>query len=418
MKTSASLITDNKLDFSKANYSFHGGPTKPQPFRFETESRSMFRAKPQVLTREQQEELELQNIQPFKAKPIQWQDFQMQTSTKNSTYKPPTVTQPQPFSFQTEERVTFRKPPSSSSTSSHNEFKALPLDHSMFQPKQDKPTQKMELTEPHSPAFYTKHRRNIKRILKPRKPEIPTQFVAMPMPDFQHTFKPPTKPSFNFITEPIPFQLQTEQRGSAHKDKFRHALSQKEKEEESAREFKARNMPVFEKPVAPVKNVELTEPEPFSLSTQARGDLHLQQLKTKIDEEEKQNKQKREFKARPMIVEEPKPLFTEKNRKPFTNISNITLNSEVRAQKRKLWDMQLAEKEKELEEYIKMKEFEMKKKEEEEIKAYRASLVHKPEPVTWNTEKITFPAFVTKPLTEPISPAFKTKNRALRLRNV
>lgn len=156
----------------------------------------------------------------------------------------------------------FKKPLQTQPESRQFEFKALPLNSKLFEVSStsssaldqtssitnsisDVPVQPIKIA-PKLTKGYMKQRNHL---LKQRKvtPASSTQFHALPMPAFDTFFKP--KKSEAQLVEPDPFPLQSEVRGSAYMQKFRATLLEKEKLEEDARKFKARNMPIFDQPV-------------------------------------------------------------------------------------------------------------------------------------------------------------------------
>lgn len=93
------------------------------------------------------------------------------------------------------------------------------------------------------------------------------------------------------------------------------------------------------------------------MKTEQRGAQFQQQMKAKWDQQRVEEEHMRQFKARPIVLETKLP---EKPRKPLTEIDNVTLNSDIRAQKRKLWEAQKQMKEREHEEMLKLQEIELK----------------------------------------------------------
>lgn len=144
------------------------------------------------------------------------------------------------------------------------------------------------------------------------------------------------------MTEPEPFDLETEKRRIESEFKKQQQIEQERKQLEEARKFKARPMRIAS-PFRPVLELKITEPEPFQLESEEKHYLAQQKLMQQIAEEEEKRKKAMEFKARPF--KEPKPFVPKKSNKPLTEIDEFALNSDVRSQKRRLFDEMMHEKE-------------------------------------------------------------------------
>ncbi len=76
--------------------------------------------------------------------------------------------------------------------------------------------------------------------------------------------------------------------------------------EEEKFTFKAIPMPNFSVTCLPKKpELELTEPEPFQLTTDQRGALATLLLQQKLEREQRELEEKRKFKAQPLPDHEP-----------------------------------------------------------------------------------------------------------------
>lgn len=154
------------------------------------------------------------------------------------------------------------------------------------------------LTEPQSPVLHTKQRATLKRLSSSQSEQEIQQFKARPIP--QTIFEPfvPQKVEVP-LTEPTPFSLTTDQRGNQHKTAFQQKVEEMRKTEEKLRHFKAAPMPVLDEPHIPSKprDIPLTEPTGFALRTEQRGTLHQQQFSVKVDEELVRDYEQRNFKV-------------------------------------------------------------------------------------------------------------------------
>lgn len=87
----------------------------------------------------------------------------------------------------------------------------------------------------------------------------------------------------------------------------------------------------------------MTEPEPFSLKTGQRGDKYKEEFKIRVDEEVKSMKKQAQFRAKPFVQ---KNVFEpQKSTRPLTELTDVVLNSDRRALKRKEFEDTLKEKE-------------------------------------------------------------------------
>jgi hypothetical protein len=123
-------------------------------------------------------------------------------------------------------------------------FKALPLRESVL--SGDKtiaaaPVEEKKLTKPVSPQLHTKIRFENKHH-NPEEPEEQFVFKARPVP-VNSPFK--VEHSVRELTQPQPFQLKTDERGEMRRKELEDELRRKEAEEKSMREFHARPVPDF-----------------------------------------------------------------------------------------------------------------------------------------------------------------------------
>ncbi|GFH49101.1 hypothetical protein CTEN210_05577 [Chaetoceros tenuissimus] len=239
--------------------------TEPKPFHFETSQRihspktpTSQDGKPKVFT--------------FKAKPAP--DFS-KSSTQPKSSSPRKLTKPQPFQFQTDQRALVKTPTSQDIKEEVAPFKARPVpDFGQSPISGNKPKPNLvKLTEPKPFQFQTDQRALVKTPTSQDIKEEVAPFKARPVPDFGQSPISGNKPKPNLVklTEPKPFQFQTDQRALV-----KTPTSQDIKEEVAP--FKARPVPDFgQSPISgnkPKPNlVKLTEPKPFHFATDERATM-------------------------------------------------------------------------------------------------------------------------------------------------
>jgi hypothetical protein len=101
------------------------------------------------------------------------------------------------------------------------------------------------LTEPESPHLLTKERAELKRFGETQTFPTFEPFKARPMPSTT-THWQPIKLEEKELTEPEPFRLLTDERGNLAKFHFEEKIKERERRERAMRRFKARPMPVGE----------------------------------------------------------------------------------------------------------------------------------------------------------------------------
>lgn len=173
----------------------------------------------------------------------------------------------------------------------------------------------------------------------------------------------------------------------------------------------------------PLKKVEPIEIEPFALKTEERGQLHQTNLEMKVSNEIENLKKMQQFKAKPFVE---KPFFVpQKSTRPLSEITDIILNSDRRALKRKAFEEEKKQKEQEYMEVQKRLEEEERVRttslpmtycfqirEERELAEYRKTLVHKARPILKAKRFTVQPSAMQ--LTNPQSPMLLTKRLKLR----
>ncbi|KAI9101159.1 hypothetical protein DFS34DRAFT_459004 [Phlyctochytrium arcticum] len=306
-----------------------------------------FRTKPpSAPTREQLEEEELAAIQPFKAKPVD-----------------PRILAPP-------------KPPA---PTLHKHLPTIPQS-----PAITKPT---TTVRPPSPPRIIKANPISKAIFQPFQPVIEHRTIA-----------------------PGEFELPGDDISRKKKQEFQERLRQMEEEKARAAKFHARPLPSDTPDSLPAVSCrQVTNPKPFNLETDIRGDFARLTLQEKLEQEEYEKQRAREFHANPLPLDE--PFRPEPSSRPLTNVSDVVLNTDLRAEERKAFEDALRQKEAMEQELRETMRKERELREMEEIKKLREQQVHKAQPVLYNKLKPVQIKPSNKKLTEPESPYFAEKRR-------
>eukprot|EP00026_Physarum_polycephalum_P003894 Phypoly_transcript_03911.p1 GENE.Phypoly_transcript_03911~~Phypoly_transcript_03911.p1 ORF type:complete len:663 (+),score=153.91 Phypoly_transcript_03911:91-2079(+) len=380
--------------------------TIPKEFSFET----MERSRPiHALSAEEREELEMLNMPKFKALPLDQKVLNSGGQFGLQRLPKVPLTEPMTPKFETDERARVaRREVHTEEEEQIQMFRARELDRTIFAgpPKGVPALPHKEVTIPESPFLATKSR----SIFHP-PPAVPKEeqfvFKARPIPIVEPFV--PERPGHHTV-EVQPFQLQTEVRGQQATKKMSDKVKKMKLREKKQRAFKAQPMPIPDRPepqgfaFAP----PVTLPQPFYLLSEARGEQHAQKFQQQVQEEEKEKKEMALFKAHPIPIVT--PFEPKKTDKPLTIISDFELNSDVRSQQRRKFEMQKNEKAKLAEETRKQQEEERRIEEEKFIKQMRKKLVHKPQPILpSNPIKIHGS---TTPLTDPHTPLLRTRQRS------
>ncbi|KAF8409216.1 hypothetical protein HHK36_005290 [Tetracentron sinense] len=217
---------------------------------------------------------------------------------------------------------------------------------------------------------------------------------------------------FPRITTPNPFYLHTEERGAEKERKFVVEVLQKQFEEERARIPKATPYPyTTDYPVIPPKPEpkQCTRPEPFQLESLVRHDEEMQREMEERQRIEKEEAQMRQFKAQPVMKEDPIPV-PEKERKPLTQVQEFVLHVDHRAVDREEFDKKIKEKEMMYKRYREEYESEKMMEEEKALKQMRRTMVPHARPIP-NFEHPFHPHKSTKETTKPKSPNLRVIRR-------
>ncbi|KAJ0983007.1 hypothetical protein J5N97_011262 [Dioscorea zingiberensis] len=279
--TETSSVVSSTMDTSSQDQGKHLKLTEPRPPLLETSLRAR---PPRVKSSQELEVEELQKIPKFKARPLNRKIFESKGDLGLPCNQKRQVTTPQEFHFATDERIG---PPTTATVA--DLFDKLSL---------------------HSDSSY-------------RDQQVPR------------------------ITIPNPFHLHTEERGLEKEKQFTLHVLQKQLEEERARIPKANPYPyTTDYPVMPPKPEpkQCTKPEAFQLESLVR---HEEEMHRKLEEKERMEKeeaQRRLFRAQPVLKEDPLPL-PEKARKPLTDVQEFMLHADQRAAQRSEFDKKIKEKE-------------------------------------------------------------------------
>ena len=212
--------------------------------------------------------------------------------------------------------------------------------------------------------------------------------------------------------KPVGFKLPGEKISEMKRQKFLEEVKKEEEQLKNA-QFKAQPVTIDTAPLALPKHVSKPDPTiPHSpaLITKVRGKHHEAEMKKKIEEEERMAKEMSEFREQP-VPELDVPFIPKLGDQPATQPEPIVLNTEMRAEERKHFDMQMKEREEELEMLRALQEKENAERESEEAMRIRKMAEFKAQPVL---KAMPFePKKSDKPLTEPISPYIGDKRRLL-----
>eukprot|EP01112_Ceratiomyxa_fruticulosa_P015267 TRINITY_DN4466_c0_g1_i2.p1 TRINITY_DN4466_c0_g1~~TRINITY_DN4466_c0_g1_i2.p1 ORF type:complete len:530 (-),score=128.17 TRINITY_DN4466_c0_g1_i2:107-1696(-) len=377
--------------------------TVPQEFSFETEARSR---PPAVLSTQEREELEMQQMPKFVARPVDRKVLAGHSQLNTSVFHK-SLTETEEFHFHTEERSKLKRREPLPSPEPGFKFQAVPVDESvLYGPVKGVPSLSHKvLTVPESPILTTKYRAAMQPAPIQTEPEV-FVFKAQPMP----ISKPFVPAHFEkTLTVPEPFDLSTEARGKVAKEKLERELEEEAFRADQMRLFKAQPLPISEPfEIAPYER-QLTVPEPFHLESEERGERYQETVfKPTIQAERKKEIENTHFKATPLPIAT--PFQPEKSSKPLTVLDDVKLNSESRSKRRAAFDQQMTQKTKQAEENKKKKEQEDEVEQKKELKELRKRLVHKPLPVMQAKPFVLKPTAST--LTRPETPNLRTRTRA------
>ncbi|XP_038577520.1 targeting protein for Xklp2 isoform X2 [Micropterus salmoides] len=355
------------------------------------------------------EEVERLNKFKFKALELNKRILESAEGLKKPAVKEPTV--PEGFELQIEKRLQERqstKKPQEEEEKPHA-FKSQPLPKKILEGVVGVPEKKVvHPTVPESPAFLLKKRIH----LEPKFEEVkrPSPIKAPPVPHFGLPFQPRLQE--NHHVEVCPFSFE-------ERERERRALREKkleEKRNEEVPQFRAQPLPDFNTVVLPEKKkLEPTKPEPFRLQLDERGAVKISRWEQMVKEEQKQQEEAAQFKARPNTVTHKEPFQPKKESRaavgipPSTVVEAFELSTERRARERQELEQLASEKEALRAMMEEQQRREEVQKEREEIARLRQEQVHKAQPIRHYK-----PVAVKKsevPLTIPHSPNFSDRFR-------
>ncbi|KAI7824203.1 hypothetical protein BX661DRAFT_206730 [Kickxella alabastrina] len=212
-------------------------------------------------------------------------------------------------------------------------------------------------------------------------------------------------------TVPQPFTFRSDAIAERHLMKLREEIAMLKVEEKALRQFRAMPLPDFPTPKKHKREVpqEPMHASPFHLQTNSRGEAYQSQLKARLEELEEKQRERREFKARPIPPSIDQPFVPQPSTIPLTAIEEILLSTELRSEERRAYDDDRMERERIREEVLARKRLEDERREEEEIKRLRKILVHKAQPIRHYKPVDIQPS--DRPLTVPKTPQWHIRTR-------
>ncbi|GFU21440.1 targeting protein for Xklp2-A [Nephila pilipes] len=255
------------------------------------------------------------------------------------------------------------------------------------------------VTKPVAPAFTTDNRLEKRKIMdQERKEKELEQKKELSKASRPAPLKAPSAPHTHRMTEVQPFSFD-----KADKERFsqKEMKIQKEIEEESKPfVFRAQMMPLPEPSSLPaVPKKPPTQPEPFNFLLDSRSSRH-----NSFSVEQNVS-----FKAQPATVLKKEPFVPEKPSKQSIEIEEFHLFTDKRASERlRLKEIKDAE-EREKEKALQIQKALEEERERLELKKLRSDIVHKAKPIKHFKPVEIKPSSV--PLTQPLSPEFKTDKR-------
>ncbi|RUS26201.1 hypothetical protein BC938DRAFT_471081 [Jimgerdemannia flammicorona] len=286
-------------------------------------------------------------------------------------------------------------------------FKAHPVNRKIFESAGDLGVpriKKPELTIPHSPAIHKP------KPTPPPPPSPPRIIRANPIRLPEEPFQPKIE---HRIIKPKDFHLPGDEAAARRKKEMEEKLKREREEEERKRNFKAQPKPKQQMaPLPPARTFPLTQPEPFTFVTDARGEQYQASFREKLQMWQQIEKENKRFRAQPIPAFTEKAFQPNKSTKPLTQTDNVQLYTAVRAAERRVLDDQKKEREAIDEKVKEKKRKEDMEREKQDIRQYRRKLVHKAQPVKQYSSVQIQPS--DKQLTEPISPYIGTKRWGMK----
>jgi hypothetical protein len=379
--------------------------TEPSPFSLHTADRAK-RSRSHTTTSAD----ELECTKKFKARRL---DQRVLEGVPTPVHTPKQLTRPEEFRLSTSNRHSDINSSFCSEQSESANFKALPLNRTIFQEPKQTPKRGRPLTRAKSPELATSRRASLRSesrtsICSDLSIDSDTSFHARPAPSFSSA---PTTPRSNKpLTEPIPFELSTEKRGSIKKftaEEIRMSQQAYEEEERKNSQFRARPW-IPSRPFTPVRESKApTIAKAPELHCERRA--HLRPQAQAADMKEKENN---DYYSRGHGI-----LGSARTSRPYTKKLTEPVGMELESTRRheQKERQRGAKQQKELEKQRAKQEMEEARKlrDQMELEALRKSAVHKARPVPTTTYQ---PAMMqtgvaTKTLTQPNSPMLQTRAR-------
>ncbi|KAJ2795572.1 hypothetical protein H4R20_005836 [Coemansia guatemalensis] len=239
-------------------------------------------------------------------------------------------------------------------------------------------SKKMRPTVPKTPQFAKSKR--IRRVSTLEEEEAAA--AAAPMPEKRMAHVPSyTRLSPPRPTVPQPFTFRSDAAAERHLQRLREEISKIHAEQEAMRQFRANPLPEFPTPKKPKRQQSLLHASPFNLRTDSRGESYQRKLKARLEELERRQYERMQFKAQPIPHSIDHPFVPHPSTLPLTAIEEILLRTELRSEERRAYDEDRTERERIREEVLARKRQEEERREMEEIKRLRKILVHKAQPV-------------------------------------
>lgn len=211
------------------------------------------------------------------------------------------------------------------------------------------------LTIPHSPA-----------IQKPKPKAAPKPISrlapkAKPVPDLSKVFVPVVE---HRVIAPADFALPGDIIHEQRQREIKEKLEREKAEQAKLRTFKATEPSLPEKvniylikPFTVNHSTKITEPEPFNLATDIRGEIQQRAIREQLEKEQMEVEKAKEFHANPLPSME--PFIPARSAKPLTEIHTFSHHLDVRMEERKEYEEEQARKQQEEEaarlEYEEMK---------------------------------------------------------------
>ncbi|KAJ3304301.1 Protein tpx2 [Kappamyces sp. JEL0829] len=258
-----------------------------------------------------------------------------------------------------------------------------------------------QLTIPMSPA-----------IQKPKpKPEpgppSPRIIKANPVPNHSNPFVPVVE---HRALAPSDFQLPGDVILEKKRKEFLEKAAAEEKELARQRAFKANPIAIPEKPFAVTHSGKTTEPAPFSLLTDVRGERHQLSHHEELLQREEEEKRAKEFRANPLPAAE--PFVPSRSNKPATEIQSFTSHLDLRMEERKAFEEEQLRKKQQEEASLHERQILQEMNDKAELRKLRREQTHKAQPIRAYANVEVKPS--DKKLTEPKTPAFVRRQRGVR----